>query len=333
MAKKQSKPAAPAVEILEPEAPELKLVETDGQEIGAFIRNIASFFRSAMTLETAAKATLVRARELQPPTTAEEDESIQLFIKAANTDRKKAEEHWSICQVFSGVHRKLTAARGRTTTALEDAASTAQRLHNRWREDQERIARAEQDRIRREAEERARQERERELRELEQKAIDAEEASTNLSEREQAFVACYATGPYAGNGVVCAQRAGFKDAMKSAARLISLPKIQSAIRAAQEADVARAQAAALREQPIETGPIETVKANIIRSAGSFDRSTWTGEVVDETQFVMAVVAGRHGIPIDTLQINPVKLNEYARSLHERLDLWPGVRAKKSTRTV
>ena len=43
--------------------------------------------------------------------------------------------------------------------------------------------------------------------------------------------------------------------------------------------------------------------------------------------------GEHGIPLDCLQINTVKLNEYARSLHEQLDRWPGVRARKTTKVV
>ena len=68
------------------------------------------------------------------------------------------------------------------------------------------------------------------------------------------------------------------------------------------------------------------------SGGSKDVTRWSGEITDEAATIEAFRSGQHGIPGDLFQINPTKLNEYARSLEARLDLWPGVRAKKNVTT-
>jgi predicted transcriptional regulator len=63
-------------------------------------------------------------------------------------------------------------------------------------------------------------------------------------------------------------------------------------------------------------------------------------VLDERSLMTAFLGcapedykNRFGIPADLFMVNPVKLAEYGRSLHERLDGWPGVRHTKKTRAV
>ena len=329
MAKTQTRKA----EVLPAESPDLALVQTDGQAVGAFLANIVPFFRKAGELERQAKDMLLAAQRITAPATSDEDAQIQVFVRSTTASRKQVEEHWSICQVFSGLHRKLTAGRGRATQPLEEAASVAQRLHNRYAEEQQRKARAEEDRQRREAEERARVAREAELADLERQALAAEADRDDLSEREQDFVQRMVAFPTAG-GERCAAGAGYKDGFKAASRLLSTPKILEAIKARQQAIAIREQAAAVKEQPVEV-EVERVRPDV-QKVGS-DRTTWAGEVVDLERFRAAaldpVERTKYGIPADVLTVDGPKLNEYARSLHEQMDRWPGVRAKRTTRTV
>ena len=164
---------------------------------------------------------------------------------------------------------------------------------------------------------------------LEQEALAREESTEHLSEREQHFVNLVAFG---GDPSTAARTVGYKDPFKAAARLLTYTKIASAITAAAEAKAIRDQAAAKRLAPIVVD-IPTVHADVARSAGSFDRTTWSAELLDEQALIEAVIRGGAGIPRDILQVNPAKLNEYARSLHELIDRWPGVRSVKKTTTV
>jgi hypothetical protein len=189
----------------------------------------------------------------------------------------------------------------------------------------------ENERRRQEAERNARIEREREQAELEQKAIEAEEASPTLSEREEAFVnsqIALGLGP-----TDAARRAGFKNPEQAAERLMKLAKIREALDAKKRAAAIREQAAAKKEQPVDV-QFEEERPNITRATpGGFDRTSHSGEVLDERLFVEAVIGGRHGIPADVLMVNQAKLNEYARSMQELINRWPGVRHKKTTTTV
>lgn len=315
------------VEVLPPEAPELSMIKTDGAAITSFLANVVGFFRDAAALETRAKNYLVSAKALTPPTTAEEDADLQAFIKTGAAGEKEVEAHWGICQVVSGIHRKLTAARGRGTAAFSDGRAIAQRYHNDYADRVRREAAREQERIRQLAEDNARAEQEREAKALEAEAVRLEEASADLSDRERIFVDHVFMGTA---GERAAGLAGFKEPFKAAARLMSLPKIQAAIKAKQDARTAREQAAATREKPLDVRT-DTVRPDLIK-VGT-DRSTWTGELLDADALMEAFLGGKHGIPRDLWQVNPTKLNEYARALHERLDLWPGVRAKKNTTTI
>lgn len=317
------------VELLPGNNPEIQLATVDGKTIADFVRGVVQFFQTALALERAAKGTLETARALRAPTTADGDERIQVFIKQASSDRRAIEQHWQICSVVSQFHRRLVALRTRGTQPLEEAAAIGNNLHNRYTEDERRRVAQEQERVRREAEERARQERDEELRRHELEAVKAEEAAPTLSEREELFVSYIMAGQ---TPLDAARRAGFQEPGRAGLRLMDRPKISAALKAKQEASELRRQATALKEAPLEAH-VETVRPNISKAAGAHDRTTWSGEILDEAAFIDAAFAGKHGIPRDILQINQAQLNTYARSLHERLDLWPGVRAKKSTGVV
>jgi len=338
MAKKQAAKATPREpEVLERESPDLKLVATDGGTLLAFLAppKLVEFFRTAGQLEEKALATLAAAKALKAPKDQDSDSAIQTFIKTATVDRKAVETHWSICSLFSQVHRKLTAARSRATDPLESASALAQKLHNDYADNERRKAAAEQERLRLQAEAVARAEREAEARRLEDEATVREEASAVLSEREQMFVQAYVLPFYtcAGDAVEAARRAGYKNPDQAAPKLLSREKIMAAIAGTREAESIRQQAAATREKPLDVR-VETVKPAIGRATGgSFDRATHSAEVLNERLFIEAAVGGQHGIPLDCLTVNEAKLNEYARSLQERINLWPGIRHKKNTKTI
>ena len=109
-------------------------------------------------------------------------------------------------------------------------------------------------------------------------------------------------------------------------------------RAAEEQDrqIINEQAAALKAEPI-TVEVPDVPANIITPAGvSGDRTTWSAELLSERELVAWIVKGLQkgdDVPGDLLCIDSVKLNQYARQMHEAINRWPGVRAKKTTRVV
>jgi hypothetical protein len=301
---------------------------TDSTLVTSFLNSIVPFVRRATELETKAKGYQLEAKKLVAPANADEDARIQTFIRTGNAAKKTVEEHWKITAVISGIHRKLTAKRGVAVQALEDGAAIAQRLHNTYADNERRRAAEETERLRQAAEQKAREDRERELAQLEEQALKAEASTKDLSEREQAFVERVHAGV---QPVRAAEVAGFKNATAQAARLMAEPKIVAALEAKRTAEAARTQAAARREQPLEV-QAETVKPEI-QKAGGFDRSTHSAEVVDELAFIMAAIGGKHGIPPDCLTVNTTKLNEYARSLQERIGLWPGIRHKKTTKTI
>jgi len=330
MAKKQAPGGAKTPEVLEAESPDLKMVETDGSAIGAFLRNVVTFMREAMALEQKAKATYLAAQALKPPKTADEDSAIQTFIKGTTADRKVVEAHWAICSTFSQVHRRLTAARGRATEPLESAAAIAQRLHNDYADAERRRAAQEQERQRLQAEAVARAEREAEAARLEAEALAKEQESVALSDRESWFVDLIVSG---NNPVTSARTVGYKNPAQQGPRLMETAKIVEAIKARQDAKAIREQAAATREKPLDVR-VETVRPNVGKATGgSFDRTTHSAEVLDERLFIEAVIGGKHGIPADCLTVNTAKLNEYARSIQQQVNLWPGIRYKRTTKTV
>ena len=303
---------------------EVQLVTSDGASLQAFIGSLRQFFSTATTLELTATRLLAEMQARIPSMNEGEDTAIQRRVRDASALKKDIEDHWAVTAIAHRFHKRLVAHRARATDPLDQAISIGNTLHNRYAEAERRRAREEEDRLRAEAETRERARREVELRELEVQAVAAEEASTNLSEREQAFVHAYA---FSGDGLGSAERAGFKDPYKSSARLLTLEKIRAAVHAARTARALREHAEAKRQMPIEVN-VEPVPANIQGN----DRTTWSADVTDIMALVNAVCDGRHGIPRDVLTINHTQLNVYARSMKSLLN-WPGVQARKTTRIV
>lgn len=330
-------PAAVVVDALDiTNDPDFPLIASDSVVVNSALQNIKQLFRRGGELERAALATLGDAKALTAPTTGEEDAAIQTFIKGTSIDKKEIETHWAITAVVNNLHKRLVARRQRGVVALEEAAKIGNALHNAYTEAEKKRAAAESERLRKEAEEKAQRERDEELARLEEQAVKLEEQAAMLSAREQAFVSFYYMAAQGDKnaGARAAQLAGFADGPKSAARLLTLPKIQSALKAKRDAAALRTQTAAVAQRPLEVEEVAEVKPNIIRGAGGgHDRTTWTGVVDDEAAFIAAIVNKTHNIPIECLQINQVQLNEYARALHEKMNLWPGVHAHKKTGVV
>ena len=312
--------------------PELVPTRAESMTIREFIASLTPFFQTARTLEVAAKATLQRARASATPAHADADALIQVEIRQSSTDKKIVEDHWKITSTLFNFQRRLVTARKRATDALDEAATIWQRQHNTFAEMARRTAQAEQDRLRREAEAQAQQERTAELARLEQQALDAEAASGDLSERERSFVDYY-TGPYR-DPVRAAQQAGYKDPAMQAPRLLSMPKIQAAIKGKLEANALRDQRAAVKDAPLDV-QVPTVAPNIAK-VGT-DRTTKSAEVYDPEAFMAALLDPRTrtalGIPATCATFDQVELNRQARDLGEFIGRWPGVRLVKKTTTV
>ncbi len=320
----------PDVEVVEAESEDQKLVSADTDKLRSFMGGLVAFFRTATSLEKKAKEQLDIARQLKKPTNADEDAKVQVVLRDSKLARKAIDEHWSITQVVHALHRRMTAARERGGKNADDAAGIAQRLHNDYVEDARRKAREEEERVNREREEAARADRQRQLDAMENEALMRELEMENLSEREQRFVDLVWQG--FNTPATAARSVGYAKPEQQGARLMESDKIKKAIAAKQDAERVRTQARAIADKPLDVRR-ETVAADVTKAAGTGGDSTrWSGEVIDERLFIEAVIGGRHGIPIDCLTVNQSKLTEYATSMHELIDRWPGVRAKKTTTT-
>jgi hypothetical protein len=317
-----SKKKEPAkVEVVNPDQ---ALVQREVSDVPTFLSHLAVFFEEATELEARAKDYRERMLTLSMPRTLDEDERVVADIREGKALAKQLEEFWAPINMFYNVHRLFVAARKRAVEPAEAGVLAGNKLHNQYNDMARRKAQEEADQQRREAEERARQQREQEQKALEDAALKAEAESPDLSAREREFIAAYMVS---GNAERSAAQAGYKHALATGAKLLATPKIQKAIESARSAKAIREQAQAKKEAPLE---VETVVVKAEVSAGG--RTTWGGEVIndDHSVVVEAFRAGKHGIPADLLMVNPTKLNEYGRALHERLDLWPGCRHTKKT---
>lgn len=325
MAKKKSEALVPQVlDVLEQE---VGLVLEDSTVIERFAAGVKAFFRTAAAIEVKAKGNLTAAKALKVPTTKDEDEALQKTIKSFGADKKEAVDHWEISLKVSRFHKRLTAARSRAEEPNDEAVKLATGLHNAYVENERRRVAAENERLRREAEQKAAEDRAREVAEMERQAAERELASEQLSAREQMFVGYILAGQKADNA---ARVVGYKDPGMGA-RLMGLVKIVKAIDARREAAAIREQAAAVSAKPLDVQFTPATKQ--VSTAVGFDRETHAAELLDERLLIEAVLGGKHGIPSDILTVKPAKLNEYARSLHELLNKWPGVRYKKTTSLV
>lgn len=306
-----------------------QFVAQAGVHVLRFLKEMAGFFLTAGELERAAVATLEKAKALTPPQTADEDVFVQSFIKGTTADTRVAEDHWEITAVIHRFHRRMTGARSRTVDKLDEANAIGNRLHNGYTERKNREAAAEQDRIRREAEDKARRDREAELAKAEAAALAAEQSAPDLSEREARFVEeLWRLVPPAN----AARVVGYKNPEATAEKLLALPKIQDALDAKRKAAAIREQAEAVKQQPLDVQH-EEVKPDIGRAPDAHDRTTHSAELLDEAALIAAVISGKFGIPWDVLTVKPAMLNTYAKSMHELVNRWPGVRYKKDTKVV
>ena len=322
------KPLAREAEILV--LPEEGLTLSDRPSIESFLRGLAPFFRKAQDLELASRQALERAELIQSPRTPQDDEAIQVEIKGNTAGRKALTGHWGdVTSLFHGFHRRLTSARSRGEGNYDTANGRLQSFHNAFVDAARRKAALEQEVARRAAEAAAQAERDAELQRLEDEAVKAEASSADLSEREALFVDYLTEGmvPYQ-----AANRAGFKDGVKAAARLTALPKIQAAIAAKQEAKRIREQKQAVAESPVIVRH-EEVRLDVRKAAGASDRTYFHADILDADAFVKAALAGTYGIPAAALLPNQSWLNEQAKAIQGEIERYPGIRFRKTTKTV
>lgn len=305
---------------------DLQLATTAGEVVREFMRGIRQFFTTADTLETLALERLDQAKafKAKPPNNQAEDLLLQKFIRQTSADNKTVVEHWKITTTISAFHKRMTGKRKIATDALEEANKIGNDLHNAFEKEEARKAAAETERLRKIAEQEEADRRQRELDALEEEAIRREEAATDLTARETAFVDLYIAR---GDGLSAARAAGFKLPAKDAARLLTLKKIQDAIAAKRSAAEIRRQASVIQQQPLIVDTPE-VKPNVLKAAGSFQRAApGSAELLDEAGLIDAIFSGRFGIPRTILRIDQAALNQEARDLGEQINKWPGVRYK------
>lgn len=308
--------------------PEVALVEQDHGLMRPWFGNLIPWWQSAKRMAEDAKLTLQAARARQAPQTEDHDLALQEDLLAIRRDIKTAEEHAEpFTSAFFRVHRRLTQQRAEVTKPLETAAEILQILHNGYTSEQRRLAREREEKLMRQAEEDARRRQQEELAELERRAVEREEASADLSERERRFVEAMLK---TNNAMQSATLAGYRDALKSAARLMSLGKISSAINAGKDALAIRAQALAVASEPVIPIRTDVVRPNVARASGARERVSWSAEVYDPAALHEAVLKGE--APADLLMVDEQRVRKYAADLHELIDAWPGVRSRKTVTT-
>jgi len=312
--------------------PELPVLVTESTTIGEFLTSLIPFVRKAQQLEQRAEATLELAKTLAQPKTAEDDTHLQLFIKRVAADAKEVDAHWTVTGIVHQFQRRLVAVRERAAKQLEQSKSHAQQLHNAYVAEERRRVDAENRRRQEEADRLAREERERVLAELEEQALKAEATSPDLSRREELFIFEYlgliAQGIQVNASKQAAMRAGYKDA-SIGSRLLERPKIQVALQAKRQAEAIRKQASATKAAPVVADQV--LEETVQKGSGGSDRTLKSAEVIDKAALIQAIVAGE--VPLDLLQIDTVRLNQYARELGKLIAHWPGVRYAERTITV
>lgn len=317
--------------LLAREMPALATLPTDMDTIAKFRADLMLFLREGQSLEAEAVAmrTVARDRVLtKAPSTKEEDLATQDKTRAANALGKRIGEHWENLTGPAGrFHRALTGKRKIGQDAAADAANVYQGNHNQFKENEDRRVREENERLRRVEEDRLRAERQLETEKLDAEALRLEMGGATLSDRESIFVAAVLRGE---SGARAAKIAGYKTPEVMGARLLDLPKIVAALAQKREAETLRQQAAAVKAAPVSAPSVPAVQSEASQAG---DRTTYSAEVVSDMAVVNAVIDGTHGIPRDLLMVNPVKANQYARELRTVIDRWPGMRLKKTTRTV
>lgn len=356
-----TKPAG-TVEVLAAESEELTLARETNAAIASFMKGVVAFFRTAAAFEKRAEATLAGARTFKTPTTADEDALLQKQLRRSNDEDKESAEHWNpICSTIFSFHRYMTGRRGLAAGLHKEVRELLQPMHNRFVDDQKRKAAAEQERLRREAEQRAQKERDDELQRLEDAALKAEASSADLSEREQRFVELVAYG--LNSATTSARTAGYKNPEAAGLKLLNTKKIIAAIEGKKAAQASRQQAEARAALPLDVEDVPDVKPDLARGVRGHDRTTYGAELIEESALIKATLRSivvayveatptytninglvnldgafeqalkTSAIPIDLLRIHEPTLNVHGKALQEKINLWPGVRAKKTTTSI
>jgi hypothetical protein len=324
---------APDVIDVPPENPILALVRSEGGQITNWLAGLLRFKATADDLERQAKQGLERARTFKAPASPEQDEAIVTEIRIINSRNKTTEAHWAITAIIFNFQRRLAAERNRATTMNEEATRLLNGHHNGWVESEKRRVAREADEKRQREEQEAREQQERDAAEQDNKALELEGNMPELSDREQKFVDdFFRTIMDERAAVGAAKRVGYRDPVAAARKLLETPKIKTALEAMKRAADLRRQATATRAKPVEV-EVQQEKPQY-STAG---RTTWGYEVLDEAAFMAAVLdpltRTRLGIPSEIATFKPSVLSECAKSLHENLDRWPGVRHTKKTGVV
>ena len=314
-------------EILPPEPEHVSLVKTNKDKVEDFLGAMEPFFRTAAALEARTVTLAARGQALVQPSSLETDEATASFIRDARAHGKAVEAHWStIVSLFHRVHRGLTAGRAKGTEPVEKAVKRAEQLRASWAAEDRQRRDAEQRRLDALAEQQAALDRQAELDRMEAEALRLEAASDELSAREQAFVKAVASGTEQGEA---ARLADYKDWFRAAHRLLGVPKVTKAINALRDAAAVRQQAAAVAALPVAPVSAPVVESQTAGGA----RETYSMEYTDPRLVVEAVIGGKHGMPADLLEPSQAKGTEYARSLRQLVNRWPGCKLKVTPSTV
>lgn len=250
------------------------------------------------------------------------------FIRGAKQLKRKIETHWSnITRSVDDLKKNLLTLKRQDLEPVDEAIAQAERVSLGYEQAENARAQAEADRNRIAAEEKAARERAAELDRLEQQALKAEAGSSDLSPRERVFVTHFLTW---GNGSKAASVAGFKDAEKRGTLLLTMPKIQEAIRAQREAELIRQQATAKREQPLDV-QTKQVESRLGKAAGVSTRTTYSCDPddLDLEKLVAAIVAG--SVEYGAIEPDLVFLNRQAVALKESFEAaYPGCKLVKKS---
>ncbi len=285
-----------------------------------------------------AAALLVQAGRLVVTDRVSHEAALE-FVRGAKQLARKITEHWQrITRSVDDLKRSMLNLKAADLGPVEDAIRMAEGVALAYENaERERVRRLEETQ-RQEREAAARQERQRELDAAEDKALELEQQSENLSARELWFVEkVFSNGLDFTNPtttdlkamMAIAREGGFKKPDVDVARLLRMSKITSAIQAKHEARAIREQADARRQQPINVIDAPPVQSNLAGGRGlPTTRSYHSCEVVDANKLREAFLNGE--VPAEALIPNETYLNAQARAaksaeIFERA--FPGCRLK------
>ena len=309
---------------------DLTFAQEVGHAVVDFIKRGVAFFAKANELEQTAVALRSAADEWRRPGangTQASDVRVQEFIRTCSAQAKVIEEHWTITTKVHQLHKRLVARRDRGVKLLKEASDIGNAVHNEYTAAERQRALAEQRRLQAIEDERAAARRRAELEDLEQAAIRLEAQCPKLSDREGIFIYNYLRH---NNPVTAAKQAGYLQPESRALLLLQTPKIADEIERRRSAEALRQQASVVAAEPVQVTRVEVAPA-IAKATGASERTTWKAEVFDDRALIAAVFAGT--VPQDCLTVDYVKLNQYARDLHDAINQWPGVRAVSKTGVV